>query len=239
MNLDALPESLKRPLRPAYRRVRTLVRRGWARSDTWWDNRHRKMLAEDFLRDGVEGTGHPSRRYLRDWLSAHPGLTLLDVPCGPAVEYEGIRATGVPVTYIGMDASDKMLAIARGRFPEAEFRSGDVTSLPLADGSIDVVLCRHILEHLPDFRPAVSEAVRVARQRVFLVLFRVPSHEERHELGYGAWDNRLDWADLSAHIESLGVPFTSTLLPYESPVSPNHEENTVVEIDVSGRRPPG
>lgn len=235
MNVDALPEPLKRPLRPAYRKIRTLLRRRRRRSDTWWDNRDRGMLAEEFLRDEVEGVDHPSRRYLREWLTAHPGLTLLDVPCGPAVEYEGIAAAGVPVQYTGMDASDKMLEVARSRFPEADFRKGDVTALPLEEGSVDVVLCRHILEHLPDFRPAVSEAVRVARKRVFLVLFRAPTHSERRELGYGAWDNRISWDELAAHLESLGVAHSRKVLPYDGPVPPGHEENTVVEIDLEAR----
>lgn len=38
---------------------------------------------------------------------------------------------------------------------------GDITSLPLADGSVDVILCMHVLEHIPDDGQAISELARV------------------------------------------------------------------------------
>ncbi len=37
----------------------------------------------------------------------------------------------------------------------------DVTNMPFADGSFDVVLCSHVFEHVPDDRKAVSEVHRV------------------------------------------------------------------------------
>ncbi len=38
---------------------------------------------------------------------------------------------------------------------------GDITSLPLATGSVDVILCMHVLEHIPDDALAISELARV------------------------------------------------------------------------------
>lgn len=40
-------------------------------------------------------------------------------------------------------------------------RVGDLTALPVPDASIDVALCIHVLEHVPDDRRAIGELYRV------------------------------------------------------------------------------
>jgi SAM-dependent methyltransferase len=37
----------------------------------------------------------------------------------------------------------------------------DITATPFADGAFDVVLCNHVLEHVPDDRAAISELFRI------------------------------------------------------------------------------
>lgn len=229
---DRVPAPVRPPLRFVYRRVKRMGRRLLGRSDSWWDDQDLAQL-ETFLQDEVEGIDHPSRAFLRKWLAAHPGVTLLDIPCGAGVEYDGLVRDAVPVAYIGMDASDRMLETVRKRHPMGDFRKGNVLDIPLPARSVDVVLCRHVLEHLDDYRPAVTEAVRVARVRVFLILFRLPTGAERRQIALDNWDNRIDWKELAAHLDSLGYPYTRTQIPYDRPVPPPHEENVVVEIDVS------
>ena len=235
-----LPAPLYQQVQPLYRSLRrfltVVTRRLKGHSNTWWDMQDPAYLRECFLRDPIDGINHPSRRYLRAWLQAHPGLSLLDVPCGPGVEYEGFQRDQVSVRYIGMDASDVMLTVCRRRFPGMDMRKGDITHIPLPDQAVDVVLCRHILEHLEDYRPAIREAVRVARQKVFLVLFRIPTHEERSALGRGAWDNRVNGRELTAFLESFGLSFTTTQLPYERPMPAGIEENVVVEVTIPENR---
>ena len=52
---------------------------------------------------------------------------------------------------------------------------GDVTDLPFADHSFDVVTMLEVLEHVPQTRHALSEVCRVAQR---FVLFSVPSKED-------------------------------------------------------------
>ena len=46
----------------------------------------------------------------------------------------------------------------------------DVTALPFADGSLDAVVCNHVLEHVPDDRAAMREFCRVLSSRGWAIL---------------------------------------------------------------------
>ena len=72
---------------------------------------------------------------------------VVDVGIGTGFIAEGALAAGARV--IGVDSSDHMLKEARQRFGVARFeaRSGDIESLPVGTGEVDVVL-----EHLEDGR---------------------------------------------------------------------------------------
>ena len=56
-----------------------------------------------------------------------------------------------PRQYVRMD-----LLPARG----VDLR-GDITAMPLADGCVDLLVCYHVLEHIPDDRAAMREIARV------------------------------------------------------------------------------
>jgi ubiquinone/menaquinone biosynthesis C-methylase UbiE len=64
---------------------------------------------------------------------------------------------------IGVDQSPEMLAQAAAKVPQAQFRVGDLASLPIADASVDLVLRALALSHLDDVEEAVAEFRRVLR----------------------------------------------------------------------------
>jgi SAM-dependent methyltransferase len=82
---------------------------------------------------------------------------LLDVACGSGFALELIRGRGV--TCFGIDASPRLVAVARHRNPEIDVRVGDMNALPWADASFDVVTSfRGIWGTTPE---AVDEVHRV------------------------------------------------------------------------------
>ncbi|MBD0337763.1 MAG: methyltransferase domain-containing protein [Thermoleophilia bacterium] len=95
--------------------------------------------------------------------SLTPARTL-DVACGT-----GYLTRWLPGEVVGLDQSDGMLAIARGRLPEATLVKADALEpLPFPDGAFDRVFTGHFYGHLD---PAVltrflAEARRVARELV-------------------------------------------------------------------------
>jgi SAM-dependent methyltransferase len=61
---------------------------------------------------------------------------LVDVACGAGFAIELARARGA--TCSGIDASSRLVTIARDRNPDADVRVGDMHAMPWADGSFDV-----------------------------------------------------------------------------------------------------
>jgi ubiquinone/menaquinone biosynthesis C-methylase UbiE len=66
-----------------------------------------------------------------------PGVELLDVACGSGLVARLAASCGAQVS--GIDAAEQLLAIARSRSPEADFRLGSMFDLPWDDASFDVV----------------------------------------------------------------------------------------------------
>ncbi len=98
--------------------------------------------------------------------AAGPGRVLLDAGCGggllaPHVETKGYRHVGVDLGRLGLGQ-----AAARG----VTAVNGDVTALPFASGSADVVVAGEILEHVTDLPGTVAELCRVLRPGGLVVL---------------------------------------------------------------------
>jgi predicted SAM-dependent methyltransferase len=56
----------------------------------------------------------------------------------------------------------------------------DLQQIDRLDGSYDVIVCNHVLEHVPDYRAALCELTRILSARGFLFLsFPDPYHVDR------------------------------------------------------------
>lgn len=89
-----------------------------------------------------------------------PG-TALDAACGTGRHALTLSKLGHRV--IGVDATEAMLAVAREKVPEADFRTGRLQALPVDHRSIDVLTCALALTHVDELAPVMSEFARVLR----------------------------------------------------------------------------
>ena len=101
--------------------------------------------------------------------------TLLDVGCG-IKPYERVFEPFVD-NYIGLDFS-----------PESGYRGndadvcGDAARMPIADSSVDTILCTEVMVNLPEPERAITEFARVLRPGGVLIItapFVYPVHDER------------------------------------------------------------
>ena len=135
----------------------------------YWDDADPDELERLVCR--LSNTNDPERREIRNIISKVNPVSILDIACGPATELRGYREEGMAIRYLGLDKSEYMLNKAKERFPNADFISGDAENLPLADSSFQIVLLKHILEHLKSYRKAIQEALRVSNDVVIVDFF--------------------------------------------------------------------
>jgi len=140
--------------------------------ENWRDLPHHVLAA--LMHDGVAGPQHPSRKFVASLIRT--GDEVLDVGCGAGVGYEVLVDAGLPSRYVGIDSSEPSIDIARRLYPNGDFRIGNGTALVSAFGSesFDVVVVRHVLEHLPDFEAVMNESICVSRRLAVFIFFLTP-----------------------------------------------------------------
>lgn len=105
---------------------------------------------------------------VRRILDGLPVGTALDAACGTGRHTAYLAGLGHRV--IGVDQSADMLSFAAARLPEADLVRADLERLPLADRSVDLVVCALALTHAPRLAPVMAEFARVLRPGGHLVI---------------------------------------------------------------------
>ena len=100
----------------------------------------------------------------------HPppdGAHVLDVGCGTGEIVARLAARFPRVSLVGVDLEESHLERARARCKElgarVRFQRDDALALSFRAAEFDLVVCRHMLQAVPDARRAVEEMVRVVR----------------------------------------------------------------------------
>jgi arsenite methyltransferase len=97
------------------------------------------------------------------------GETVLDLGSGGGIDcFLAARETGPQGHVIGVDMTPKMIDRARenarqGGHANVEFRLGEIEHLPVADGTVDVILSNCVVNLSPDKPQAFREALRVLK----------------------------------------------------------------------------
>lgn len=102
------------------------------------------------------------------------GAVVLDLACGTGALARGLAARGEPLCeYVGVDLSKEMLREASSQalpFSARWLCAPADDALPLASGTVDVVLCANSFHFFADQRRCLAEATRVLRPGGLLIL---------------------------------------------------------------------
>jgi SAM-dependent methyltransferase len=99
----------------------------------------------------------------------HPigGGAVLDVGCGTGEMTARLAAKYPDATFVGIDLEEPHLERARSRCAElgsrVRFQAGDALNMPFDGETFDFVVCRHLLQAVPDAGRVMSEIRRVLR----------------------------------------------------------------------------
>ena len=121
--------------------------------------------AEDWVR-WARAPGHDSYWYYApsffEEMVPEPGGRTLEIGCGEGRVARDLALRGHRV--IALDVSPSLIEYARRADPETRYLLADAAALPLADGSVDLVVAYNSLMDVDDMPAAVAEAARVLRQ---------------------------------------------------------------------------
>jgi ubiquinone/menaquinone biosynthesis C-methylase UbiE len=154
--------------------VKTYYDRRAQEYDDWWLGRG---LHAGRVRPGWDD----ERRRLEETIAQLPPLVTLDVACGTGFLTRHLRGE-----VVALDASERMLEVARRQAPDATFVQGDALALPFEDGSFERVFTSYFYCHLEaaDRPRFLTEARRVAPELV--VVASVRGHGDAFE----RWEER-------------------------------------------------
>lgn len=126
------------------------------------------LIAEDFSM--TRGSIWPETKSLFDKYF-FPGEKVLDLGCGNGRYFEYLKEK--KVNYFGVDNSEKLIEIAKARYPEADFQVTDALNLPFSDNFFDKVISIAVFHHIPSEELRISflnEAKRILKPEGFLIL---------------------------------------------------------------------
>jgi demethylmenaquinone methyltransferase / 2-methoxy-6-polyprenyl-1,4-benzoquinol methylase len=107
------------------------------------------------------GVHHRWRRRAVRWAGVGAGDAVLDCATGTGDLAIAFQRSGARV--VATDFVPEMLAIARRKAPDIEFRLADVTALPYDDGAFDVSAIAFGIRNVADPARGIAEMARVVR----------------------------------------------------------------------------
>lgn len=115
---------------------------------------------------------------LADRLALADGQDLLEVGCGTGQITGWLAGKVSPGRVTAVDFSPEMLAKARGKGIDAEFRQVDVCEDDLGRGVFDVALCFHSFPHFRNHPAALANITASLKQGGRLIVLHLLSRDE-------------------------------------------------------------
>jgi len=94
-----------------------------------------------------------------------PNEAMLDVGCGNSVLYDHLPQELKP-NYVGVDFTPEFIELCKKRHPDGDWRVEDARNLSFPDNSFYLVNSTTLLQHIPEWKKAARELVRVSKRYV-------------------------------------------------------------------------
>lgn len=97
------------------------------------------------------------------------GESVCDVGCGTGYLLDWVRTKNPNINrLIGVDFAIDDAA----KRDDIEYHAAKIEALPFEDKAFDTVICTHVIEHILDYRQAISELRRITKKRLIIIVPR-------------------------------------------------------------------
>lgn len=110
------------------------------------------------------------------------GSKVLDLGCGDGIDAEYYRKLGADV--FGVDSSEKLIEIAKKKYPKVEFSHGFAERIPSMKSCFDAVYSKYAIMTSPNMESTFDEIYRVLKPGgilIYLVTHPLRQYLERRE----------------------------------------------------------
>ena len=142
------------------------------KEQTFWNNYMRDETMDTFTKWVGESKAE-SKMYFYNYFKDKNYETLLDIGCGDATLYDGLKNSSINIDYTGADSCDYFVKLGRKR--NLNILKTDIRKINKSDSSYDIVFARHIVEHQPDFETLFTEMIRLAKKECVHIFFLKPN----------------------------------------------------------------
>jgi len=127
-----------------------------------------ERIVPHYRRRTLDASFAPLKAYL------HPGMSVLDVGCGPGTITVGVARVVHPGSVVGVDIAGAVLDQARALAEQegvdnVRFQAGDAYHLDFADGTFDVTFSHALIVHVREPLRALIEQQRVTKKGGWVV----------------------------------------------------------------------
>lgn len=152
--------------------------------ESWWE-RNLDTRMGDFG-EWLTQSDASSRDFLYNFVSASPRMrTVLE--CGPGLfidwdRFFSVDAVQRQTQYRALDVTPRLVQLGRQKGVKVD--EGSIEAIPYNDGAFDLVYCRHVLEHLPTYKTAITEMMRVANDAVICIFWKMDTEGPTDHIEY-------------------------------------------------------
>lgn len=123
--------------------------------DVWSKDSYYKTAGE-----GSMEFDHPAMKKLLEL--SNNAKTILDMGCGEGTRLS--KLVGQGQKGMGIDISEKAIFLAKKKYPNLDFRVGDLEKLPFSENEFDLVYSAFVFEHLDNPEKVLKEGIRVLKK---------------------------------------------------------------------------
>ena len=179
-------------------------------TSNWWENNLNAESGWAELEGWLETSEIKSREYIFDFIEKNNIKDVLEIGPGVFIDHRLFFSRNTDISYKCADITTQI--VDRGKNMGIESYHCDIQKTELDDSNFELVYCRHVFEHLPEFNKALEEMLRIAKKYVIVVFWMLNDDtEEENIISYderlGLYHNKYSKKKIYSYLDALGVSY--------------------------------